>query len=941
MMFSNLHKKLFFLLIISFICLLIIKRSHSQDITVIKGDLQKPIVISSPKIDSWKSMGMRVFVCSDDTKISRGNVEILADKSVCWFYEDKATQSDEATLDIYFDGNVSLLNGTKAERHDELFIRLVTNTGLVIDTGTDGVNSFEEEQKSELFTNAKSVKQKAESSFAARRKSKDDQVFEVPATERAVNIFADEIDSWIEGDKRVVTAIGNVRIIRDDMVLNADNVILYFDHKKGGKFTFEEKDFDEMYAEGNVTLRQKEDVQIADKIFINLKENKGVLVDAQMQIKADIKEDADEQKSWKYGKKEVEEADEHIPTVHVKAEEIMLVGKGQYEINNGEFTTCNFDHPHYKFKSSKIRILKTNEQGVMSLAGNKVYWGNRSIFYWPYIAFDIRSKPNVLQNWELGNSSRYGNMLSTDWNLFNLGIAENIDKWSDLYFSLDYLEERGPGVGANYSYDLSHIVGEFDAYYIKDNKRHDFNSSDVEGEDRWRLSWRHRQYLPFDLRLDLEANNLSDDGFLREFYEKIFKEHKDEETIVYLRRLEDTEGITFLLKKQLNSFDTFVDAGKMDRVAERLPELGYRIIGEPLWKNRLNYTTESNFTYFDRVFSNIPGEEEPESAIRFDTNNEISSPFRLSILKVKPYVKGRFIGYTDTVKNKDSFRRFEDDGSSESRLISTVGVDMSTTLWRTYSYYSEFFDINRLRHVFTPEIRYSFNPFITKDPRGFNQYDSVDRIDDSQWLLIGFRNKLQTKRSVAGREKVVDLIYFDVELNFFLGNQGDDSVFDNEVAFNRKREDFIHFDFKAQLNDHISILSERNEFNMESGSLNIFNIGVLADYSPKWSAFLGQRFIQGVSSSVLLSTNFKFNEKWELDFLEQFDFNSELSQEDKDPDRDLGKNLKTKFVFTRNFHEWVGSFTAEFSPTRDETVTRFDVFPKVLQKKKKSSRFWF
>ncbi|MGR3318090.1 MAG: hypothetical protein ACUZ8O_06380, partial [Candidatus Anammoxibacter sp.] len=114
---------------------LMIGVSYSQNISVMRGDLQKPIVISSPKINSWDTGGKRVFVCLQDVRISRGNMEILANECVCWFYEDKAFQSDVAIIDVYFDGNVSMLDGGKAERHEQLFLRLETSAGIVVETG--------------------------------------------------------------------------------------------------------------------------------------------------------------------------------------------------------------------------------------------------------------------------------------------------------------------------------------------------------------------------------------------------------------------------------------------------------------------------------------------------------------------------------------------------------------------------------------------------------------------------------------------------------------------------------------------------------------------------------------------------------------------------------------------------------------------------------------
>ena len=927
--------------------ILISARLQAEDISVIGGDLQKPIAVSSPKIVSWESNGVRVFECVGDVRIIRGeNLEILANECVFWFYEDKAFQSDEATIDVYFSGNVSLLKDGKVEKHGQLFLRLQTSTGLVIETGKDGVSLFEEEQSSALYAKASSIKKSVNRDLSSRGRTAEAQVVAIPEEGQAVSILADEVDSWVEGDKRIVTAIGNVSIRKEDMELNADSVVLYFAVKDGKSFNLDEGEFDEMYAEGNVTLRREEDVHLADKVFLNLKKNTGLMVNALLHIDVELDDVKGDKKRGKrkYGRDaeiETEGGDDHTLHAHVRGEEIRLVGEGQYEIINGEFSNCGFGHPHYRFQSSKIRIIKAKDHGVISLAGNRAKWGKRTLFYWPYIAFDIRSKPNVLENWETGNSSRFGNMVSTDWNLFNLGFAEKIDKWSDLNLSLDYLEKRGPGAGLVYDYDTDDVIGKMDAYYIHDKKNQELNRREVEGEDRWRLSWRHRQQLPFDVRMDIEANNLSDDGILREYYENIFKQEKDEETYLYLRRLKDTTTATFLLKKQLNTFDTFVDAAKMDRVAERVPELSYKMIGEPILKDKLNFTSDSSLTYFDRVFSDDITGERPESTVRFDTKNEISAPFQASIVKFRPFASARVVAYNESVENKSSFRRKDDDGSGKTRVIGEVGLDMSTTVWKTYSYYNEFFNINRIRHVFTPEVRYSFNPVITKKPDEINQFDSVDRIDDSQWLLLGFKNKLQTRRKVNGVDRSVDLLYFDVEFNFFLGGtgEGSNSVFDNSIVFNKKRENFIQIDFRAQLTDEISIVSERNEINIANGNVDVFNLGIEVDYDPKWSAFLGQRFIDGISSSVVFSADLRFSDRWGMSFLEQYDFGSERS--DENDGSDMGRNLKTQFVFTRYFHEWVGSLTAEFNPVRSETTTRFDIFPKVLKKKEKPSRFWF
>lgn len=904
-----------------------------QEMSIIRSNSQKPIMITSSEISSWESAGTRVFICQGDVEIRHGNTQILSDKAACWFYEGKALQSEEAILDIYSEGKVSLLKEGDVERHNQLFLRLATNTGIAINSSEKGVKTFEDEQETDFYIRATDVKQRAKD-VVSGPPSAGVPVFSIPSKGDVIEVSADEVDSWLEDNTRIVTAIGNVKIKRGDFTLMADNVILRFEQKEGEVFKLEEQDFNEIYAEGNVKLQRKEDVQIADKIFLDYKGNKGILLNAEISAGFGKDKEIEKEKSTALDEGEA-------LTTKIKGEEIRQVGEGQYEIKNGSFTSCGFGHPHYVFKSANIRLAMTKDQRVVSLAGNTFYWHNIPLFYWPYLSFDLRTKPHILKDWDFGNTSRYGSFLTTDWDLFNLGFAEGINKWSDLILSLDYLEKRGPGVGINYNYEKDNLYGLLDLYYIRDRENEELRGAIVEDEDRWRLSWRHRQFLPYDLRLDLEANNLSDEGILREFYQQVFKEEKDEEAVLYLRRLEDTQGATLLINKQLNTFDTFVEAGKMDKVAERVPELAYRIIGEPLWYNRLNWTSETAFTLFDRVFNNNPDEQRPESSLRIDANNELSSPFHAYMVNIRPFIGARLIGYSDSVETDNDKDSLDDDGAAVGRVIGSMGVDMSTTFWRTYSFYNEFFDINRIRHIFTPELRYSFNPVVTQNANDINQFDSVDELDDSQWLLLGIRNRLQTKRGPSGNEEIQDLVYFDVELNLFLGDAGSDSVFNNEIVFNEKREDFVQFDLRAQITDKIALVSERNEFNIARGGLDVFNLGIEANYYKNWTSFVGQRFIEGSSSSLLFSTNVALSDRWEAGFLEQFDFRSQLPDEGEGQARDLGKNLKTRFVLTRFFHDWVGSLTAEFSPVRDETITRFDLYPKGLKKPERGNRLWF
>src|SRR5262249_515494 len=73
--------------------------------------------------------------------------------------------------------------------------------------------------------------------------------------------------------------------------------------------------------------------------------------------------------------------------------------------------------------------------------------------------------------------------------------------------------------------------------------------------------------------LDIEVSRQSDANFLREYYEKEFREEKPQETYVSYRNVVDNQAFTALASWRLNDFDT---------QALYAPQLVARETGEPL-----------------------------------------------------------------------------------------------------------------------------------------------------------------------------------------------------------------------------------------------------------------------------------------------------------------------------------------------------------------------
>ncbi len=912
-------------------------RNIAQGVHIKKDISHYPIHISAKNISTWQNNEIRVFQASGDTEVEQGGTRIVADNVIIWFKEIKTGQLVEGSLEIYCKGNVTLFQEDDIQDFEETFLELVTSAGISVSptgaaagplgaAGTSKkaqvqVKSFEDEQRSELYVQAEKFKAKEMGLPFEGSTATDTEAGEM------VDILADDIDTWLENDVRVIVAIGNVRIKKGEETLNADNVILYFDQEKDEKDKPAKQIYKEVYAEGNVTLKREGDLIIADKIFENIKDERGLFINST--ISSVLKPPAVRTET----------------SAHVSGEEIKNT-KGGYAIKNGDFSLCGYGHPHYRFKYSKLRIIKTGKQSIVTAQNNFFTLGKVPIMYFPYLNFNLNRSPKRLQEWDTGTTSRFGRFVKTDWDLYGFGFGEKMSNWSDLTLSADFLALRGPAVGVDFQYTKPNYSGYASTYYVNDDEEFDINDIPVETKNRGHFLWRHRQKVLNDWVAQIEVSHVSDRGFFREYYQPEFKMEENRNTSLYLKKASGNKAITFFAEHQLRTYDTLIDSIRLSRKNESFPELKYRIIGEPLRDGRLNFTSETELEYQNRLFDRITplkaetkflGRGElltaervfdrasarfaPEETIRFDTYNVLNAPFSIMGQRFNPYIGMRFTGYSESVKVDPVTGRNVGSGTARGRAAVPIGINTNTTLSRTYSVYNKFLNINRLRHVMVPELSFDFIPVVTQDPEDLNQFDGTDALDTYQSVKLALRNRLQTKRGKAGREKTVDVVDLDTELNLFPGNSG----------LNRKRDDYIGWYFRINLTDNLAVLSEGNEFNLRKGGVDILNCGLLYEYLPKWRFSIGNRYIDDFSSTVLFSSTFDISEKWGVTFTEQYDFRTEEKDFIGRGTDYESQSLFSSIAISRYFHDWIATMSISQVATRDDdNIVSFNILPRGL-----------
>lgn len=876
---------------------------------------QYPIRIIADSISSWQMEGMRVFSASGNVKITQGKVQISANSAVCWFYELEAGQKPEARMEILSQGDVVLIQGRDYENYEEVYLQLETAAGIVVNTysGTP-VQTFGEEQLTGSHLKLKKIKELGLSEFAYKEPLELELEAVPPGMPQVVDVVANDIDSWTEGDTRVVVAVGDVEIRRGEETLTADNAILWFDQEeKDGKKT---PRFKEFYAEGNVSIAANEtgkEIKQADKVFENFKESKGFFVNPR--IKTPI---------------------EKFPLpIYTGGKEMKQISPDVYEIKDGYFTTCSFGYPHFHVSSPRVRIRRRFEDGKgyaeAKAYDNVFYFGSIPTAYLPVYKYDTKKKEPLLVGYGAGSSQRFGTFIRTAWNPYALPfVPSSLGDWSSLVTNLDYLSKRGPATGFLFNYDREDVglglEGFLQTFYVNDKLDKDEVPPrlTIKNKNRGRVLWRNRLEITEELRADAELSYLSDRGFLKEYFEEEFQEGKKQETYLNLRRLKDNRGATLLLKDEINNFQTGL---------EERPKMAYHAVGQPLWDNRLNMTSESNLGYlsmqigdelessnrdvFNRLKSTI-GE-----SFRFDSNNTLSAPFKWWVFKANPFVGGRLTGYSKSLENNGP------NGDATGRFIGSLGFEGSTEFWRVYALDNKLFKINGLRHIITPEIRWNAAPIVTKKPEHLLQFERSDALNDYNTATISIRNRMQTRRGPPWALKTVDLLEFDIEAHLLNSPRktADKSIVPTlmtpEGVIIPRRDSYLQFDLRTPITNRITLESERNEFNLSKKTFDVTNIGVSFKKSEDWSYFAGFRHIENTSNTLTLSTNMLVGKKWRLNFSEAFDFGVRTESGDR-----TSKNLFSNFSFTREAHDWIAGFNVFF-----DVVSRNNAFSFVFQPK--------
>jgi hypothetical protein len=785
----------------------------------------------------------------------------------------------------------------------------------------------------------------------------------VAAPHSPVRFHSDEFNTITTSDGNMgITLSGNVVVTRveangDYLEMQSERAVLFTtlarlsDIKDMQQLRSTEDAITAAYLEGDVRFvvtpgdvrKRAEQRMQANRVYYEFNTDRAVLTDAVMHT-IDVTR--------------------QVPVI-VRAQTLRQLANDEFTAEKAELTTSTFAVPSYSARADRIYIRR--EPSADPRAGDRTTFSARNItlnayrvpfFYFPVLGGSVTDHGLPLRQLSFGQSTNFGTSIETEWGLMEtLGIIPPSDL--DISYKLDYYSKRGPAGGIDATYgggvisettkQAWNFKGDFKSYFVSDTgvDKLGRRRGEVDPEDviRGRVLWQHQHFFPDDWQLQLRSGWVSDATFREEWFEDEFNDGLPLETALYLKHQHDTEAVTFLATVQPNNVVTSADFLQEQFEIERLPQIGYRRIGDSFANDHLTFFSDNTL---ERVRFNQSGANLGEQGFRFrrdvrpgrpslglvgvsgldgapevgesfttrgDFRQEVDYPFSLGEFRVVPYVMGRYTGYSDTP-----------DGGRADRLFAGTGVRINTAFWNiNNNARSELFDIHRIRHIIEPEV-HLFTSATNIDPNELWIYDEpIDNIHDVSAMQLALRQRWQTKRGGPGRERSVDVFALNVEANLYanqpsapeLAPLGFRGLFFTSIPEASIPRNSINADAQYRVSDTTILLGDA-QYNLDEGDLATASVGLIARRDSRLAYFIGVRYIEALNSAIgTIATSYEITRKYSVGLRQSYDFS------------DAG-SVYSSATLQRRFDRYTMSFSVYNNSTDGQSGFGFGIYPEGL-----------
>jgi len=655
---------------------------------------------------------------------------------------------------------------------------------------------------------------------------------------KPLKIRGDSVEYFFEENR--AEGKGNVQIDYEGCSLTADFV----------KANLQTK---EAWAEGNVVVTREGEKHQGDSVYVNFET--GVVEVEGMRAAM-------------------------VPYYRVSSEEVKRRADETVEFRKASLTTCDEDQvcadgrPYYSLDADEVEY---REGDKLTLKNAVLRIGALPVLFLPIVVIPIKHIQRFPVQVELGRNSEWGAFI-----LSKLRYYINDDH--DGNFLVDYRENQGIAGGAEHFYRNDLLgQGALRGYFADDQCGEDSEDCSRSGsyappeESRYRVQARHIGEPIPGIGVNFELNKMSDEYVIQDFFfREEFERIAFPDNYFYAVNAREDYTLSALARYRLDDF-----LG----VVERLPEVNFDLHTRPVGDTPFYVSHKTQGASLNRTMPGLGRHRSHEAAGRVDTQSRLSYVWKTGPWTVTPYA-----GTRQTYYSRDKA------GDSRDFVRSNIeaGVDASTKYFKVYDFSYDALGITfeRLRHVFTPNVSYSFQSKPTVTREMLYEFDDRDTLDRESRVTLDFENKLQIKfrpeddpdGELSQRPLLRSIVAVDLDIP-----QGNRSKFESI----RTETDFNPTPWLR--------ISTDTDYFFETDEFETVNVDVTADRHPLKIGF-GQRYQSSQSNQSTIQVEWQMHPEWKAGVYERYDF-------ERDDQSDGGKNNEFEFVLEKsNFYCWTIRF---------------------------------
>jgi lipopolysaccharide assembly outer membrane protein LptD (OstA) len=515
--------------------------------------------------------------------------------------------------------------------------------------------------------------------------------------------------------------------------------------------------------------------------------------------------------NFKTGQGSLSAADTELEGAFYHGAKIKKVTKDTYFIEDGTYTTCDADEPHYYFSSPRMKMIQAEELAAEWIWLN--FGGVPVPIPIPFIVVPLQSgrRSGIIAP-VFGSDGRYGTYIS------RFGYFWAMSDYMDINATADYYTRGSFGLGSRFRYANRYSYTGFAEGSYRDFSQGETTDPDYSKQVDWRIKVFHGQSFTPTLRLDANLEFASQ-NFLRNgtgnfndllrneiisnaTLSKTWDESGNSASINYSRRQvlqtnDIYEVLPGALFKLAQSYPFRTSAGQPDRAWYEL--IGYSYTGQ--FQNRRNKTG---------------GVLDERLGLQHSVSSDMSP--KIGYFSISPRIRLDSKWYTEQIEQFSVASSKGQDSvvTRDKKTLSAVntfdvGLSASTKFYGMFNINS--LGINAVRHTVTPNVSYSYRPDFSEP--GWGYYGEYSRLDGTKVRYNKYQKEIYGGASAGEQQNI----------NFSIGNNFEMKTIADPTDTTSKEK-------KVQLLN----LSISSGFNFAADSLNF------ADVSLTYRTQVGELF---------------------------------------------------------------------------------------------------